>query len=319
MRDIHESPTPTDGSALADSSHRLRRFSTRTFLVQKQGGNVVCKTAATEEARAFLELIAAREQENAEYLQGQFDVLCGRLCEEGILYEYLPQPSLAQTISAELNSGHCGKADGLLGLYVRKVRGLKQSRGCPSEFLATIAREKPGSGGLSVDCLSRGLLDLSPRNILVDGDRWVVIDNEWSFEFPAPVAFLLFRAIRELCLMHQPEIRRTTSADRPAIGLLAMGLRTYYFPKHWLEHCRDSQISFSRMLQWEAGFRRYVAGPAYQSPGYIKRRPRETGCLPALPTPDRGDVFSGICRVLQRAPGANRLMRFAERLLLSGR
>jgi len=319
MQGIHGSPNLLSGTILADSCHRLRRFHTRTILVQEQGRNVVYKVAATEEARAFLELITVRERENAEHLQGHFHVLCGSLREEGILYEYLAQASLAQSIGRELGSGHCAKADELLGLYVRKVRGLRRSRGYPSEFLSTIAGEKPGNDDLSVDCLSRGLLDLSPRNILVDGDRWVVIDNEWSFGFPVPTAFLLFRAIRELCLMHQPEIRRTTGVDRPAVGLLARGLRTCYFPKHWIEYCQDPQVSFSRMLRWEAGFRQYIAGSAYQSPGYAKMWPRETTCLRPLPSEDHGSVFTGVRRVLQRAPGANRLIRFAERLLLSGR
>jgi hypothetical protein len=319
MQGVHKSPNLLNGTILADSSHRLRGFHTRTILVREQGRNVVYKVAATEEARAFLELITVRERENAESLRGHFDVLCGRLGDEGIVYEYLPHPSLAQSIGLELGSGHCDRADELLGLYVRKIHALERGRGCPSEFLSVIAGEHPGDDGLVVDCLSRGLLDLTPRNILVDGDRWVVIDNEWSFRFPVPIVFLLFRAIRELCLTQQPEIRRTTDMHRPAVGLLARGLRTCYFPKHWMEYCKDPQISLSRMLRWEAGFRRYVAGSAYQSPGHVKMRPRETTSLPPSRGENYGGVFTGVRHILQRAPGAYRLARFAERLLLGRR
>jgi hypothetical protein len=319
MPGIRESPNLLDGTILADSSNRLRQFHTRTILVREQGRNVVYKVAATKEALAFLELIGTRERENAEYLKGQLDVLCGSLRAEGIRYEHLPQPSLAQSIGIELGAGHCDRADELLGLYVRKIHALEHRRDCPSEFLSVIAGENPGDDDLAVDCLSRGLLDLSPRNILVDGDRWVVIDNEWSFEFPVPRAFLLFRAIRELCLMRQAEIRRTTSLDRPAVGLLAMGLRTYYFPKHWIEYSKNPQIGFSRMLRWEAGFRQYVAGSAYQSPGYMKMRPRETTRLAPLPREDRKGLFTGVRRVLQRVLRADHLVRLAERRLRNRR
>ncbi len=308
-----------NGTVLADSSYRLRRFHTRTILVPEQGGNVVYKVAATEEARAFLELITVRERENAAYLQGHFHVLCGNLRKEGILYEYLPQPSLARGIGLELGSGHCDRADELLGLYVRKVRALECNRRCPSEFLSAIAGEHSADDDLTVDCLSRGLLDLTPRNILVDGERWVVIDNEWSFGFPVPIAFLLFRAIRELCLMQQPEIRRTTSIQRPAIGLLARGLRTCYFPKHWVDYCKDPQISFSRMLRWEAGFRQYVAGSAFQSPGYVRMWPRERTRLSPSRAEGADGAFAGVRHMLHKAPGAYRLVRFAERMLLSKR
>lgn len=38
-------------------------------------------------------------------------------------------------------------------------------------------------------------IDLIFSNILVDGNDWNVIDLEWTFDFPVPVSFLLFRAI----------------------------------------------------------------------------------------------------------------------------
>ena len=38
-------------------------------------------------------------------------------------------------------------------------------------------------------------IDLIFSNILVDRDRWNVIDLEWVFDFPIPVNFLLYRAI----------------------------------------------------------------------------------------------------------------------------
>ena len=126
MQGIHGSPNLLSGTILADSSHRLRRFHTRTILVREQGGNVVYKVAATEEARAFLELITVRERENAEYLQGHFHVLCGSLREEGnplrVSRRRLRWPRAS---AVELGSGHCDRADELLGLYVRKVRALR--------------------------------------------------------------------------------------------------------------------------------------------------------------------------------------------------
>jgi hypothetical protein len=316
MQGIPENPSLPNGTLLADPRHRLPRFCTRTILLREQGGNVVYKTAITEEARAFLEVITVRERENARYLQGQFNVLCGSLRDEGILYEYLPRPSLAQSIGLELGSGHGDRADKLLGLYVRRIRALEHSRCCPSEFLRVIAGEKPEDGDLCVESLSRALLDLTPRNILVDGDRWVVIDNEWSFSFPIPIVFLLFRAIRELCLMQQREIRGTTGAGRPAVGLLTKGLWTCYFPKHWIEYCKDAQISFSRMLRWEAGFRRFVAGSEYDSPGHVSIWHRETTRLKSLPTEDHAGILTVARRVLRRSPGTKRTVRFVERQLL---
>ena len=319
MQADREDSSLLKSTVLADSSYRRRQFRTRTVLLRERGENVVDKVAATDEARTFLGSIPAKERENAEYLRGHFNVLCGRERGEGIIYEYIPQPSLAESIGIELGSDHCDKADRLLDLYVHKIHALEHRCCCPSEFLSVIAGEKSGGNPLSTDCLCRGLLDLTPRNILLDGDQWVVIDNEWSFTFPVPTVFLLFRAIRELCFTLQPEIRRTTSVHRPAVGLLTSGLQTRYFPKPWIEYFRDSQVSFSRMLRWEAGFRRYVAGSAHRNPGYVKFWPRETTRLSVWRSSDHDGALAGVRRVLRKAPGAKRLVHWAEGLLLGRR
>jgi hypothetical protein len=319
MQDARGNPSLLNSAVLADSSYRLSQFRTRTILVRDWGRNVVDKVATTYEARTFLGLIPDKERENVGYLHGHFDVLCGNRREERIVYEYLPQPSVAESIGFELNSGHCNKADELLDLYVHKIHALEHRPHYPSEFLSQIVGDSRGDDDLVVDCLSRGPLDLTLRNILLDGDRWVVIDNEWSFPFPIPVAFLLFRAVRQLCMMWQPEIRRTTGTDRPAVGLLTTRLRTYYFPKSWIEYCKAPHVSFMQMLRWEAGFRRYVAGPACRSPGRVRLWPRETTHPPLLPRESNGGAVEGMRRVLQAVPGAKRVAHFTEQMLLNWR
>ena len=37
-------------------------------------------------------------------------------------------------------------------------------------------------------------IDLIFANIMVQGNTWTVIDYEWTFDFPVPVDFLLWRA-----------------------------------------------------------------------------------------------------------------------------
>lgn len=38
-------------------------------------------------------------------------------------------------------------------------------------------------------------IDLVPANILILKDRQVVIDYEWTFDFPVPADFILYRMI----------------------------------------------------------------------------------------------------------------------------
>ena len=44
-------------------------------------------------------------------------------------------------------------------------------------------------------CAKMSNIDLVPANILILKDRQVVIDYEWTFDFPVPAGFILYRMI----------------------------------------------------------------------------------------------------------------------------
>lgn len=316
MKVHNEYSIPPNAVILADNSWRLRGFRTRTILTEEFGKKVVRKFAITEEANAFLKVIVVRERENIKYLREHFDILCGNFEDNCIEYEYVPYESLFQKIASKLRENRCVEADELLRLYVQKVHALPKVQVHPKKFLSLVTHGGVKDCKVEVECLTRGLLDLTPRNIMPDGDRWLLIDNEWSFDFPIPVVFVLFRAIRELAIELQDDIRRTTKKTRPAIGVLARGLRTHYMPKDWVRYIADAHINFAQMLKWERGFRRYVAGSSRAPVGHVKISPRtkiifSTWCLKS-----NAGIVRGVTHYLKRLPGMRRLLYFFEYMVL---
>ena len=301
---------------IADNVWRLEKFRTYTILAEECGKKVVYKCAATEKGEPFMKLIAKREKANVDYLRKHFEVLCGKLEGHRLRYEYLPCQSLEQTITSQLREGNCDKADATLRLYVDKVRALNTVHTYPGEFFAKIAQEPFDNDGMKVDCLTRGLLDLTPRNIHVDGNRWIVIDNEWSFDFPIPVVFILFRAILELVVGLQDEIRRCTKKTRPAVGIFARGLRTYYFPKEWVEYVVDPHISFAQMLRWEMSFRQYIAGSSGGTVGRLKMSHRTKFHFSMWSLRCNSGIIESVSHFLKKFPVIRRLVYFFERTLL---
>lgn len=271
MKEHNENSIPPAGKILADNSWRLPNFRTRTVLFEEAGQKLIRKYAAAEEAKPFIKNIAEIEKANSEYLKGQFDVLYGRLEDNYIEYEYLPYPSLHQKIAGELKQGSFEKADELLSLFIQKIQALNKVNTCPREFLKMVAPSTAENNRLQVDCLSQGVLDLTPKNILVDTNKWIVVDNEWSFDFPVPVIFIMFRAIRALAFALQPEIRKTASGANPVAGIFAGRFRTYYVPILWMKYITYYGISLWKMFRWETGFQRYVTG----STGTLAFRVRE--------------------------------------------
>lgn len=243
---------------LSDNVCRIGKFATRTSLAEINGKKVVYKTAITKDARPFLKQVIEREKENLGYLEGQFEVLCGTLEDGRIEYEYLPYPSLQDLIATHLRKGDWRNANELVTEYKNRVLALEKVKTTPKEFLEDIAFGSDGN--LNVCCLSRGLLDLIPSNILVSSDKWIVIDNEWSFDFPVPVAFVLFRAIRTLAISLQRDIRKATCRGNPALGMFKLGFSTYYVPSSWAKSIGDDYMKIFQMNQWEMGFQWYVLG-----------------------------------------------------------
>lgn len=301
-----------NGESLSENSFRLAKFRTRTVLVEENGRKAVYKCPLDPEALPFLKIIVERELQNVPYLGKNFDVLRGVLKHERIEYDYLAYPRLIELIGGHLSDGNHERAHELLCTYVGRINSLGRIQTVPKEFLS-ITGENAGADRIAVDCLLRGLLDLTPRNILVDGERWVVIDNEWSFDFPVPVALVLFRAIREMAMELQREIRASTTVSNPSVGVFARGLQIYYVPEHWLSHITDVNISLDRLLRWEMSFQRYVTGSLYDTVGRIKRNPRTRVHFSSKAVESNAGMLDTAAQLLKKVPGMRKLGHLFER------
>jgi hypothetical protein len=230
-------------------------------------------------------------------------------------YDYLSYQSLLQIIEMQFQQDSPSMADKMIKTYVDKIKALESIYTVPKEFYQII-----GVNGAYDDtkllCLCRGLLDLTPRNILVNGEHWIAIDFEWSFDFPIPVVFLLFRAIKETVTELQYEIRRHTSKTRPAIGIFAQGLRTYFLPQDWVKYISDTNTSFAQMLKWELGFRQYITGANKGTVGRIKLNPRTKTRFSSRRLKGDIGIAEGLSGFLKKLPGVRRIVCFFERVLL---
>jgi len=272
-RKLHDKRiAPANSTVIGDNFWRLEEFHTYTILTKEHGKKVIYKCAATEKSKPFIKSIAKKEKLNAEYLKGRFDVLCGLLEKDQIKYEYLTYPSLKDEIIFYMRQGCYNRANDLVEKYVDKIRSLKTIKTTPTEFI-----KKFVSSAVThlpkVDCLARGLLDLTPDNILIDGDRWIALDNEWSFDFPMPVMFVIFRAIQTLAVVSQSDIRKSASKANPVIGILAGRLRTYYIPVLWMKHVTYYDVNLCRTFKWEQGFQQYVTGSTHMKISRVRKNP----------------------------------------------
>lgn len=295
---------------IADRSKRAEPFRTRTIITEEDGKKVVYKCAASEKSKTFIRELVTKERTNAAYLRGQFDVHAGTLEEDRAKYDYLPYPSLVDRMQFHMREGDFQAAQELLERYVQKIEALETTTTIPEEFLMLVANQD--NYNYKCKCLCRGLLDLTPKNILLSGNRWIVLDNEWSFDFPVPIVFVLFRAIRELAIALQAEIRQITSEDTPALGVFATGLHTYYIPLVWIKYIITNDISLRRLIGWEVGFWQYTMGAEKGYVGRIKRRLPLRTHLSTRSMIFNNQVYANIKRLVRSVPGVNKVVHILD-------
>ena len=182
------------------SNERGARFAIRTDIYEdEQGRRCVRKYADTEAARPHIEHIqTVYEQMQTQFRGSRFVPNKAELHPEYIEFEYVEGETLEKQLDAYLAAGDQEGFAALVNTYadeVRRVYGVSEATGTAyedtsayAETFGTVTLPTPVPMAQGVD------IDLIFANIIVTGDTWTAIDYEWTFDFAAPVDFLLWRA-----------------------------------------------------------------------------------------------------------------------------
>lgn len=182
------------------SNERSARFAIRTDIYEDgQGRRCVRKYADTETARPHIEHIqTVYEQMQTQFRGSRFVPNKAELHPEYIEFEYVEGETLEKQLDAYLAAGDQEGFAALVNTYadeVRRVYGVSEATGTAHEDTSAYA-ETFGTVTLPTPVpMAQGVdIDLIFANIIVTGDTWTAIDYEWTFDFAAPVDFLLWRA-----------------------------------------------------------------------------------------------------------------------------
>ncbi len=109
--------------------------------------------------------------------------------------EYLAGQTLEEQLDDLLLKGEEEAAVSLLLSYAGQVRDALSGAAFSKtpEFRAVFG-DAPLAGAFASAPVTD--LDMVPANVIVQGERWVLIDYEWTFDFPIPADFVIYRAIK---------------------------------------------------------------------------------------------------------------------------
>ena len=113
---------------------------------------------------------------------------------DGVRLEYLQGETLEGRLDELLEAGKTEELEKLFFSYIKKIRRIHEGEMFfkTPEFVQVF-----GDAEISESCRCSGMsnIDLVPANILLQDSGVSVIDYEWTFRFPIPCNFILYRMI----------------------------------------------------------------------------------------------------------------------------
>lgn len=178
------------------SNERNRELAIRTDILQDQyGKRTVRKSPLFSEGENHILMLLEWEKRLAEKYRGTC-IQMNHAEQDGrsIRFEYLAGKTL-ETLLDELYLE--GKYEQLLELFHSYIEKIRKANGTKifhvsKEFEHVFGVLSTNKNLIAADF---GNIDMVAGNIIIKNDVWNVIDYEWTFDFPIPVNYIIFRII----------------------------------------------------------------------------------------------------------------------------
>ena len=177
------------------SNERDPRFALRTEICQKKGQKYVQKLPADGRAAEHIRNIGNTARElTALYGREGLELNACTPGKDRVTLEYLNGVTLEEHLDSLLMEDKLDELEATFFMYIDKIRNIhsKETFHKTPEF-TEIFGDAPLTGAYR--CSGMSNIDLVPANILIDGEKVSVIDYEWTFRFPVPADFIIYRAI----------------------------------------------------------------------------------------------------------------------------
>ncbi len=253
------------------SNERARKFAIRTDILEDEAQNrTVRKSACYPEGKQHIRNLARWYQKLSEAYAGT-SISMNRcvLTEEGMEPEFVHGRTLEEELDERLLAND---VQGCIERLMEYIGELKKAGSAQRFSLTKEFEEVFGAAVLSGDLLSAATtdIDMLVANVITTDEGWVHMDYEWTFEFPIPVNFVIYRTL--MYYMEKGALRAP---------LLSQDLYRY---------AGLTKQEIAQYVQMEACFQQYLLGESvplrllyrHISPGYVDFQKEEKARTQAL-------------------------------------
>ena len=192
------------------SNERDRRFAIRTDILEEDGERWLEKTPLYPEGKGHIEnMLQWNQTLNALYRAVPF---VSNKCEAGegcVKLEYLEEENLAEYLDDLLEKGREKEAAQKLTEYLENVQKIHSQRpfSMTEEFQRVFGKVTLPE---NLTCAEITNLDMICDNVLLTSP-YTILDYEWTFDFPVPCEFVLYRIIHYYIQTHS--VRRALDEE----------------------------------------------------------------------------------------------------------
>ncbi|MCR5626335.1 MAG: class I SAM-dependent methyltransferase [Lachnospiraceae bacterium] len=228
------------------SNERRPELCIRTDITEDEDGNrSVFKYPYSEGAKQHLKQMENLYKKQCEQFEGtEFKPnVCKSVTQgddfKGLEFEYIKGTTLAEAIDGLLDIGNQTGAEVIVQKYINILNSLAtETFVVTDEFKKVFGDAKLPDGEKSLKITN---IDLIFSNIIISSE-WNIIDYEWSFDFPVPIKYVMYRAI----FYYMREMGLDTLGDTKPYEMA--GIK------------EEEMRIFARM---ESSFQHYIAGDSF--------------------------------------------------------
>lgn len=179
------------------SNDRGEKHNIRTLITKaKDGSMLLLKTADKKAAEGQIKNLSKTAEVLQElYADSRLKINACTKRKDGALLEFLKGHTMEEELDGMVEAGRYDEAVERMLEVFAEIRACKNMRlfQMTEDFVQVFGNVKLPEGLMAVPV---GDIDMIMSNILIGEDKqWTVIDYEWSFHFPIPVNFIIYRAI----------------------------------------------------------------------------------------------------------------------------
>ena len=252
---------------------KKRKFRTYKKICQTDRNKTFIMSPDNNESVEFLHKIVEREILAKSFFGQNAEVVSAKLKDNNLVYPYIPFPTMHELLAREIKNGDPEFGKNWIDKYIKFLKKLPSRKCIPEEFMKEL--EIPESEiPEPINCLSCGIFDCIPHNIIIDqsSNKYYIIDNEFTYNFPIPVDILIWRAINMLVINLQSLIQSQVCQDHPVTIFSGHGINSNYIPLSWLKILDNLEIPIKYQIRWYSAFQNKILN--YKSKLYVRLKAR---------------------------------------------